>query len=138
MKKSKGGRPPYAPTPKEREQVIALTAMGATEFEISLVLQLSEPTVRKHFQTELMTGRITANARVAESLFRQATHATKPNVTAAIFWLKARAGWSDGNERGVREEPPGKKAIAREEAKTAAVGTAWDGLLPGGNSTRVQ
>jgi hypothetical protein len=104
--------------------------MGATLSEISLVMSMSEPTLRKYFHLELATGGIEANAKVAQSLFRQATAQDKPNVTAAIFWLKARAGWQDGS-RGTseREEPPGKKAVAQEVAKVAAVGTDWEELL---------
>jgi hypothetical protein len=61
--------------------------------------------------------------KVAHSLFKQATDQTKPNVSAAIFWLKCRAGW--------REDPdqPGKKEQARVAATTAGDGTSWDGLL---------
>lgn len=132
------GRPEHTPTDHTREQVKALAAMGATLFEVSTVMQLSEPTLQKYYATELATGAIQANAKVAQSLYRQATRADKPNVTAAIFWLKARAGWRDGSRGSGAEddEPPGKKAIAREEAKTAAIGTPWEEVLggPGANS----
>ena len=127
---SKPGRPPYEPTERDRAQVKALAAMGATLFEISLVMSLSEPTLRKYFHLEIATGGIEANAKVAQSLFRQATAQDKPNVTAGIFWLKARAGWQDGSRGGSdRDETPGKKAVAQEEAKVAAVGTDWENLL---------
>lgn len=129
-KPAKGaGRPAYEPTERDRAQVKALAAMGATMFEISLVMQLSEPTIRKHFHLEITTGSIEANAKVAQSLFRQATHAEKPNVTAGIFWLKSRAGWNDGSRASSDYEPPGKKAVAQEEAKTAAAGTEWEDVL---------
>ena len=35
-------------------------------------------------------------AKVAESLFRKATGDHRQSVTAAIFWLKTRAGWKEG------------------------------------------
>ncbi len=137
--KKKPGRPAYEPTEKDRAQAKALAAMGATLFETSLVMQLSVPTLRKYFAAELATGEIEANAKVAQSLFKQATSSDKPNVTAAIFWLKARAGWRDGSRGSIEaDEPPGKKAIAREEATTAAVGTEWEGLLPGIPPTGLQ
>lgn len=137
--KRKPGRPEYAPTDRDRAQVKALAAMGATMFEVALVMGLSEPTLRKYFHLELATGSVEANAKVAQSLFKQATSQDKPNVTAAIFWLKARAGWRDGNRPdGDRDEPPGKKAIAQEEAKVAAVGTDWEHLLARPGAPRVQ
>lgn len=136
---SKGGRPPYEPTERDRQQVKALAAMGAEMFEIAVVMQLSEPTLRKYFAMEIATGGIEANAKVAQSLFKQATAAVKPNVTAGIFWMKARAGWRDGSRGSAElEEPPGKKAIAREEAKTAAIGTDWEELLPGAPPASLQ
>lgn len=139
MKKKGPGRPEHEPTERVRGQVKALAAMGATLFEVSVVMAISEPTLRKHYATELATGLIEANAKVAQSLFRQATAQDKPNVTAAIFWLKARAGWRDGNRAtGDEEEAPGKKAIAREEAKTAAVGTPWEEVLAGPGATSLQ
>ncbi|HSW83566.1 MAG TPA: hypothetical protein VLH12_08830 [Usitatibacter sp.] len=129
--KKPNGRPPYAPTDHDRGQVKALAAMGATMFEISQVMQVSEPTLRKYFPLELATGAIEANAKVARSLFKQATDPDKPNVTAAIFWLKARAGWRDGRESSAGdEETPGKKVLAQQEAKTAAAGTEWESILP--------
>ncbi len=51
--------------------------------------------LRKHYRVELDTGHIEANAKVAKSLFRLATHSTNPNITAIIFWLRTRAGWKD-------------------------------------------
>lgn len=128
------GRPAYVPSDKDRHQVKALAAMGATLFEMSLVMRLSEPTLRKYFTVEISTGEIEANAQVAQSLFRQATARDKPNVTAAIFWLKCRAGWHDGSptrEPREREDPPGKKRIAELEAKTAHEGTDWGDILAG-------
>jgi hypothetical protein len=44
---------------------------------------------------ELEGGQIRANVRVAENLFRKATGDGREAVTAAIFWLKARARWKE-------------------------------------------
>lgn len=130
--KDKGGRPAYVPTERDRAQVKALAAMGATIFEISTVMQLSEPTIRKYFQVEIATGAIEANAKVAQSLYKQATDPAKPNITACIFWLKARAGWRDGSRgSSEEEETPGKKILAQRDAETAAIGTEWEDVLPG-------
>jgi hypothetical protein len=128
--KAKGGRPSYVPTERDRAQVKTMAAMGITEIDIGKVIGVSAPTLRKYFAVDLDTGHIEANAKVAQSLFRQATNPEKPNVTAAIFWLKARAGWRDGSRGYDDEDTPGKKAQAQAEARTAAVGTDWDELLP--------
>jgi hypothetical protein len=43
----------------------------------------------------LLLGRSGCNAAVAGNLYRIATSDKPGTVTAAIFWLKTRAGWRD-------------------------------------------
>lgn len=124
QQKSQGGRPSYQPTDKERAQVKALAGMGVPDYEIAKVLQVSPPTMRKYYAHELDIGHIEANAKVAQSLFKQATDPVKPNVTAAIFWLKTRARWTEATPDDV-----GKKEQTQANAETADRGTAWQSLL---------
>ena len=126
------GRPRYAPTDKERAQARTLAAMGIPHTDIAIVLQVSTPTLRRHFRRELDSGAIEANAKVAAALFRAAT-ADRPSVVAQIFWLKVRAGWREAtvdDTRDPREPELGKKEIASRAARTAHEGTEWGGLLP--------
>lgn len=52
--------------------------------------------VRQLFAHELRAGRATLNAKVAESLYNIATKGKgSPAVTAAVFWLKANARWTE-------------------------------------------
>jgi hypothetical protein len=133
MTPKKNGRPQYAPTDKERAQCKALAAMGVPNTDIAIVLQISTPTLRRHFRHELDSGIIEANAKVAQSLFKQATDPAKPSVVAAIFWLKVRAGWTEAGARDPnappREEAPGKKEQANRAARVAHNGTEWESLL---------
>lgn len=115
------GRPPYQPTEKERKQARTLAAMGLVDEEIAVVLMMDVATLRKHFATELAVGPAEATANVAQMLYKQAVDPVKPNVTAAIFWLKARAGWRD-NDFGQEQKKPGKKEVKDEAAKDAAKG----------------
>jgi RNA polymerase-interacting CarD/CdnL/TRCF family regulator len=80
--------------------------------------------MRKYYMSELETGHIEANAQVAQSLFKQATNKEKPNVSAAIFWLKCRAEWREDGK-----EEMGKKEAREVLSKVAARGTDWEGLL---------
>ncbi|MGI9572275.1 MAG: hypothetical protein ACR2L5_03010 [Candidatus Actinomarinaceae bacterium] len=72
-----------------------LSGLGITHDEICIIVGVSKPTLYKYYQSDLDVGKGTANAKVSESLFRQATHPEKPNVTACIFWLKCRAKWKE-------------------------------------------
>lgn len=121
---AKTGRPAYKPDDKTRAQVKMLAGMGVPDYDIAKVIGLSSPTMRKYFMAELETGHIQANAQVAQSLFNQATNKEKPNVTAAIFWLKCRAEWREDG----REEQ-GKKEAREILSKVADKGTNWEGLL---------
>jgi hypothetical protein len=121
-----------------------MASYGIPQEEISAVLDIDAKTLRKHYARELAIATTKANALVAQSLFAKATakEITGPSVTAAIFWLKARAGWRTTDPQRKSEEdwlsdqpeaPLGKKEQAAQAALSAGVGTDWgDDLLPRG------
>jgi hypothetical protein len=115
----RGGRRRYSPTPKERAQVKTMAGLGVTHDGICAVIGITAPTLRKYFRHELDTGQHEANAQVAASLFRQATHPVKPNVIAGIFWMKVRAGWRDHDSFITGQ---GKKEQQQEAATSVAQG----------------
>ena len=87
------GRKPFTPTPEQRRTVHAMAGFGVPHDDIALVVRCSPPTLRKRFRHELDVATIEANARVAQTLYQQATQ--PGNIAASIFWLKARAGWRE-------------------------------------------
>ena len=98
----------------EKRLVSIMAGVGVPEPDIARVLGIDLATLRHYHRAELETGQIIANARVAESLFRKAIGAGPQSVTAAMFWLKTRAGWS---EVAVQ---PGGRVNARIEAMSDA------------------
>jgi hypothetical protein len=88
-------RPAHDPDPVSRRQVEAMAGYGVPEHDIARVLAVSPKTLRKHYRDELDTGHVKATAKVAENLYRKATGDGPQSVTAAIFWLKTRAGWKE-------------------------------------------
>jgi hypothetical protein len=122
-----GGRPSFEPSQSQRQMVEAMSGCGVPEADIAVVIGIAPKMLRKHFRQELDTGHIRASAKVAGNLYRIATGSGREAVTAAIFWLKVRAGWRE--PLGVREYPMGKKEARELAAKTAAVGTQWEELL---------
>jgi hypothetical protein len=87
------GRNPFAPTDDQRRMVRALSGYGVPHDDIALIVKCSPPTLRKRFRQELDVGAAEATAKVAQTLFQQATSGT--NTAAMIFWMKARAGWRE-------------------------------------------
>ena len=129
------GRPPHQPDKKSRGLVEAMASHGVPEEDIAKVLGIDEKTLRKHYERELETAATRANALVAQNLFTIARGKGREAVTAAIFWLKVRAGWRDHNPAAAAPpaKPPalGKKEAATAAAKTAADGTEWSELVDG-------
>jgi hypothetical protein len=118
---------PHSPSEKDRKQVDAMAAYGVPETDIARVLGIDAKTLRKHYRDELDTAHVRANTAVAQSLFKKATSDGPQSVTAAIFWLKTRAGWKDTITQEI-----GKKEMAVMAAHAAAaIGSEWgDDLKP--------
>lgn len=83
-------------------KVEALAGFGLSPEEIAHVLETDLELLNSSCARELENGRIKANLRVAESLYRKATGEGRESVTAAIFWLKTRAHWKETSSAGVR------------------------------------
>ena len=89
------GRPQFAPTKEQRLLVQVMTAAGFPQEQIAEQIGIDRVTLRKHFRPEIKTGKASANAMVARSLFKKATGDGPQSVAAAIFWLKTQAGWKE-------------------------------------------
>lgn len=101
----------HSPTEEERRTVKALSGYGVPQEDIAIHMDMDAKTLRKHYRRELDRGTIEANAKVAQTLFTMAT--VDKNVAAAIFWMKARAGW--------REKPLPDEEAANQEPKKVVI-----------------
>ena len=114
MGKKSGTRGPdlWNPTEAERKQVKAMSSYGIPQEAIASVLGTNAKTLCRVCKEELALALTKANTRVAGKLFSAAMGsdavfdaagniiqpARPPNTGAQIFWLKARAGWSERHE----------------------------------------
>ena len=92
----------FVPTAEQRRIVKAMAGFGVPHEGIAVMLDIDAKTLRKHFHPELERGSVEATAQVAQSLFQMATQGK--NVAAAIFWMKARAGWREKHEVIVKDD----------------------------------
>ena len=98
--KRKRGRPFVELTPQQIGEVERMAAY-LNKAQIAACLGIAENTFTRlcreneSIDAAYKKGRADKVELVAESLFRMATHETRPNVIAAIYFLKARggAGW---------------------------------------------
>jgi hypothetical protein len=128
---TRGGRPPHQPDDRARKQVESMASYQIPQDEIARVMQITPPTLRKHYAYELETAHVRANALVAQSLFQKAIGSGPGSVVACIFWLKARAGWREAlppNEEFV-EEKLGKKEAAIMAAQNPDSGSTLGELM---------
>lgn len=96
MSKTREPANKHVPTEKDRQYVRSMSAYGVPQADIATVLGITRQTLAVHYREELDRATTEANAKVAQTLFAQATDKDNPrSVTAAIFWLKTRAGWRE-------------------------------------------
>ena len=88
--------PGFEPNDEQRRLARAMAGFGVPQDDIATHLDIDPKTLRKHFRQELDRGTTEANVKVAQSLFQMATQGK--NVAAAIFWMKARAGWREKHD----------------------------------------
>ncbi len=79
-----------------------MVGFGIPQADICAVIGIAKGTLEKHFRAEIDQGAAKANAKVVESLYNQATGG---NVTAAIWWTKARMQWSEKIVKEIHVKP---------------------------------
>jgi hypothetical protein len=115
---SKGGRPAYVPSDRDRSTVRVMVAGGVEQMHICAVLKISVRSLRRHFGREIAAGAAEANAAVIASLFRMATRGD--NFPAAKWWSQARMGWSERVTLNVSDErSPSQMTDAEIDARLA-------------------
>ena len=88
------GRPAFDPTDAERKQVEALSGYGLPIDQIAVLVRdgIHVETLRKHFATELVSGKAKANGQVGKTLFQKVMAG---DTTAAIWWSKTQMRWAE-------------------------------------------
>ena len=128
MTRLRAGRPTHTPTDETRNMVESLSGFGIPQDEIARLVGIAPKTLRFHYADQIELGGIKATAKVAQNLFGMACKPTREGLSAAIFWLKVRAGWSEYAPRRF-DEPVGKKESAERDALTAGEGNEWGQLV---------
>ena len=121
---------PYEPTAEQRRTVRAMAGFGVPQPDIATFLRIDPKTLRKYYRDELDQGVTEANVKVAQSLFNMATKSN--NVAAAIFWMKARAGWSERHKVHLSADDPSQvsgeqlvRFVVTLEDETTGDTNAW-------------
>ena len=121
----------YEATDEQRRTVRAMVGFGVPQPDIATFLRIDPKTLRKYYRDELDQGVTEANVKVAQSLFNMATKSH--NVAAAMFWMKARAGWSEkqriqvsaGDDVSQMSDEQLMRVIVQIQDETADETNAW-------------
>ena len=120
----------FEPSDEQRRTVRAMSGFGVPQPDIAIHVGIDPKTLRKHFREELDRGSIEATTKVAQSLFRMATEGN--NVAAAIFWMKARAGWREKHEIELSARPVRESTDAELMRIIGPVSDLFDADAEGG------
>lgn len=106
----KVGRPAIAIEDKDLRIIEDMSGRGARLSDIAHIIGVSDSTLDRWLElpevrSAYQRGRILATDHVATTLYNLATEG---EVTAAIFWLKAQAGWQDKPQQ---ETPTGSQVV---------------------------
>jgi hypothetical protein len=93
---TKGGRPRWEPSAKDRQLIETMAAGGINQARIAKAFGVALNTLRRHCREDLDSGVDRANGRVIGSMFFLATRAPYAvRYQAARFWPQCRAGWRE-------------------------------------------
>ncbi len=101
MSNKKLGRPPFKITKEVLKKVEDYASRGMDYGQISAALGINSDTLMKYrklnsdFSEAIKVGQAKGIAEITNALFNQGKEG---NTSAAIFYLKNRAGWSDKQE----------------------------------------
>jgi hypothetical protein len=118
----------FQPTDEQRRTVRAMAGYGMPHDDIATFLDIDAKTLRKYFTRELELGSIEATTKVAQSLFRMATEGK--NVAAAIFWMKARAGWREKQPEALMADDKPIQEMTDAELEAIIHAARKSGSLP--------
>src|SRR5215469_16398944 len=100
--KNQVGPPEHKATYELRQIVLRMATNGVPQFLIARDLGIDPKTLRKHYRKELDEGSENATDQVRAYLFKRATGrdihgkpSSKDSVSASIFWMKTKGGWSE-------------------------------------------
>jgi hypothetical protein len=106
--KGQKGQQPHVPTDETRRKAWFMAATGVPQIKIGRSIGISDRTLSEYYRRELDLGMPEANTTVAKNRYRIATGTSPQAASAAMFWLKTRAGWRETgppDEEGENKPP---------------------------------
>lgn len=117
-------RKKHIPTPETRKIVHRAAGLGLIREQIAQLLMIHPNTLDRHYKTELKTAEALLNFNVAQNLYSIATSDThKSAASAAMFWMKTRAGWRETTRHEITGADGGQLVHSVVKSDTVEVRT---------------
>lgn len=113
-----------------RRRVAIAAGCGMSHEEIAIGLDISRPTLEKHFEHELSVGAYQKRMEVFEGLHRAAKKGNAAAVRLFTLINPQIAPPPVHTAAAPKEQKRGKKEQAEMDAVTAQQGTDWGDILP--------
>src|SRR5690242_4959412 len=91
----------FTPTPEQRHAVACMISVGTPHFAIARALDISQPTLYRHFADEVKNGKAEVHAAIAKGITAMALSGDK---TMMIFYAKSQMGWRDSYRVGFEDK----------------------------------
>ena len=82
----------HEPTEQTRRLVESSSGLGLPHESIAVLVGIDDKTLRKHYRSELDTGKAKAHVKIAQTLYQKATAG---DTTSLIWWTKSQMRWSE-------------------------------------------
>jgi hypothetical protein len=82
----------HEPTEQTRKLVESSSGLGLPHESIAVLVGIDDKTLRKHYRSELDTGKAKAHVKIAQTLYQKATAG---DTTSLIWWTKSQMRWSE-------------------------------------------
>ena len=129
---NQGGRPEFVPTDKQRDDVEIGVYTGMTHVQLAAALEISRPTLEKHFADELLAGhskKRLENMVILFTLARQG-NASMAKQIERMGAMVVAPRQPDLDQSSKKPDPLGKKEELNIAAKEPPPeGSKWSGLL---------
>ena len=126
VREAKVGRPSHERTPENVKRVSMLFALGRSVAEVALAMNITQPTLRKHYFSEVQQREAMLFKLEAEGLGRLLDQARDGNTAATKALLarcddvrmsrKAASLPKERRDRAEKDKPIGKKEKAQQDA----------------------
>lgn len=123
-----GGRPMHVPTAETREQVEVLSAGGMFAWQIAGYLGISEPTLRLHYEQEILIGAARKKGEMFLALF-EAGKAGNVSAMKAFLASCREHGANPLEEKPAKQAPVGKKEQQIADARRPNLSTSLGALM---------